>query len=107
MRHQRQIVEPAEKTSVGKMNEVLLLLGFTGLTLIIVRGSIFHGFREWLLRMRPQDLGYLLTCPQCMGFWVGLLGGVIYADFLLVPLYAGAVSLLAAMADRWVSDMAR
>ena len=52
---------------------MLLLLGLTGFTLIIVRGSVFHGLREWLSAKRPQDIGYLFTCSQCMGFWVGIL----------------------------------
>jgi hypothetical protein len=81
---------------------LLLILGLTGLTLIIVRAAIFFRFRAWLLERRPNDLGYLFTCPQCMGFWMGLFGGLIYADFLTVPLYAGAVSLLAMLADRLV-----
>ena len=78
------------------------LLGLTGITLIIVRAAIFQGFREWLLIKRPNDIGYLFTCPQCMGVWMGLLGGAVYADFLTAPLYAGAVSLLAMMADKWM-----
>ena len=84
------------------MNEIVLLLGFAGLTLIIVRGTIFHGLREWLLARRPKDVGYLFTCPQCMGFWVGLFGGAVYGGLLLAPIYAGAVSLVAAMVDRWM-----
>ena len=84
------------------MNEMLLLLGLTGLTLIIVRGTIFHGIRERLLMMRPKDVGYLFTCPQCMGFWIGLFGGAVYAGLLLAPILAGAVSLAAMMADRWM-----
>ena len=84
------------------MHEMLLLLGLTGLTLIIVRGTIFHSLRDWLLAKRPKDVGYLFTCPQCMGFWVGLLGGTIYGVFWLAPMFAGAVSLAAMMADRWM-----
>jgi len=82
------------------MNAVLILLGLTGITMIAVRGAIFHRLRDWLLSVRPNDVGYVVNCPQCMGFWVGLFGGVIYADWWMLPLYAGAVSLLAALADR-------
>jgi hypothetical protein len=98
----------AEKISVFHerkffmMQELLLMTGLTGLTLIIVRGAVFHDVRDWLLLLRPDDLGYLLTCPQCMGFWIGLLGGAVYADFLTAPLYAGAVSLLAMVTDKWM-----
>ena len=68
--------------------------------MIIVRGAIFHGWRDWLLSVRPHDIGYIVNCPQCMGFWVGLFGGVIYTDWWMLPLYAGAVSLLAVLTDR-------
>ena len=43
---------------------------------------------------------FTVNCPQCLGFWVGLFGGLLYADLLMVPLYAGAVSLLSVLADR-------
>jgi hypothetical protein len=82
--------------------QTLLFAGLTGMTLIIVRAAIFHRLRDWLLRIRPNDIGYLFTCVQCMGFWVGLFGGVFYADILTAPLYAGAVSLLAILADGWI-----
>lgn len=88
------------------MQELLLMTGLTGLTLIIVRGAVFHDLRDWLLLLRPDDLGYLSTCPQCMGFWMGWFGGVVYADyFLTIPLYAGAVSLLAMLADHAILQM--
>ena len=57
----------------------------------------------WLLVKRPRDVGYLFTCPQCMGFWIGLFGGMVYAGFLLAPVFAGAVSLAAMMVDRWMA----
>ena len=90
------------EVKMSVMHEMLLLLGLTGLTLIIVRGTIFHSLRDWLLAKRPNDIGYLFTCPQCSGFWVGLLGGAVYAEPLFVPILAGAVSLVAMMADRWM-----
>ena len=80
------------------MNTMLILIGLTGITMIGVRGVIFHSYREWLLTKRPHDVGYLVNCPQCLGFWVGLFGGLFYADLLMVPLYAGAVSLLSVWA---------
>jgi len=81
---------------------MITILGLTGITLIIVRAEIFSRLRTWLLRVRPNDLGYLSTCPQCMGFWVGLLGGTVHVDVFAAPLYAGAVSLLAMLADRMI-----
>ena len=51
---------------------------------------------------RPRDVGYLFTCPQCMCFWVGLFGGMVYGGLLIAPVFAGAVSLAAMMVDRWM-----
>jgi hypothetical protein len=84
------------------MQELLLLVGLTGITMIIVRATIFDGFRERLLAKRPADIGYLFTCCQCMGFWIGLFGGLVYAGVWFAPLYAGAVSVLAMLADKWM-----
>jgi hypothetical protein len=82
---------------------MLIVSGLTGLTLIIVRGVIFHSFRDWLLLKRPNDAGYLFTCCQCMGFWIGLLGSVPFCGVgLSAVLYAGAVSLSATLADKWM-----
>jgi hypothetical protein len=81
---------------------LLLVAGLTGMTMIIVRGAIFERFRGWLLEQRPNDLGYLFTCCQCMGFWIGLLGGIIYAEIGTSILYAGAVSLLSLLAEKWL-----
>ena len=72
------------------------------MTMIGVRGAVFHSLRGWLLAKRPRDVGYLVNCPQCLGFWIGLFGGLVYADLLMVPLYAGAVSLLSVLADKWM-----
>ena len=80
---------------------LLELAGLTGLTLIIVRAAIFKRLRDWFLQVRPDDIGYLFTCPQCMGFWLGLFGGMVYGGIFPAPLYAGAVSLLAMLADKW------
>ncbi|MCL2005256.1 MAG: hypothetical protein FWG73_03730 [Planctomycetaceae bacterium] len=84
------------------MEILLIVFGLVGLSLIIVRGTIFHNFREWLLETRPNDIGYLFTCTQCMGFWVGLFGGSVYSDIITAILYAGMVSLFATIIDHWI-----
>jgi len=73
---------------------ILFACASAGLTLIVVRGSIFEPIRNFvLLRAQPvvQDnnivsesfvlwrwVGKLLTCCQCSGFWCGMLIGVWY-----------------------------
>jgi hypothetical protein len=68
------------------------LLGLTGITLILTRGEIFASIRylaeradsgnaakPWYQRGAVKFLKAILTCPQCSGFWVGVLGQTIFA----------------------------
>lgn len=72
------------------MNIILFLLGTIGLTHIIVDSSIFAPLREWLKEKAPTveepvkcfsgkwiagKIGYMMTCYQCAGTWVGFLMG--------------------------------
>ena len=53
------------------MDLLYFILVCSGMTQIIVYGSIFKNFRpnkEFL-----GGFGELFHCPMCMGFWVGLL----------------------------------
>ena len=53
------------------MDLLYFILVCSGMTQIIVYGSIFKNFRP-----RKEFLGgfgELFHCPMCMGFWVGLL----------------------------------
>lgn len=54
------------------MNLFLFLLACLGLTFIITISYIFRPVREKSAAISPV-LGKLLKCPQCMGFWVGLI----------------------------------
>lgn len=76
---------------MANLFEVLALAGITG---IITRSYLLQGVRD---RITIPKLKYLINCPQCTGFWVGL----IYALFvptrsnilMNMVLWAGAVSL--------------
>jgi len=54
-------------------------LGVFGTTNIIVVSTIFSPIREWVLFSDKKDRvlrrfkfpGKLITCPMCMGFWIG------------------------------------
>ena len=69
----------------------MTLLACICLTVLIVKGSIFRGFRAtW-----PA----LLTCPLCLGFWIGFAGhqhilGPFRAELLctLHDVQSGAIS---------------
>ena len=63
---------------------LLFATAAVGLTNIIVHGSIFSPVRTWLQRTLKPGLYEVFECYQCMGFWCGLLCGII---LLHPPLY--------------------
>lgn len=56
------------------MNLVLFILVSVSVTNIITSEFIFEPIREAWMRWfdRWEKLKYLITCPICLGFWVGL-----------------------------------
>lgn len=75
----------------------MIFVALVGITLIIVRGTIFTGLRK----LFPP----LLDCTQCTGTWVGIAAGASgvasmgYGRPLDALLVGGAVSVLALLAD--------
>tara|TARA_B100000131_G_C18120801_1_gene612844 strand:- start:3891 stop:4202 length:312 start_codon:yes stop_codon:yes gene_type:complete len=69
---------------------LLFILGYSGLTVLLTRSEILDFFREWI-NSASEKLGYLVSCPMCSGFWIGLLAGHCYDYGALVS--AGAISL--------------
>lgn len=57
------------------MSELLIFIFLTcGVTFIITQEYIFEGFRNLWCKCLwfSKHLQYLITCPVCLGFWVGL-----------------------------------
>lgn len=52
------------------------------LTILITTAAILETFREKLTSL-SELLGILIKCPQCCGFWVGVIGGL-----MVNPVYA-------------------
>ena len=87
---------------------LLLVLGLVGVTLALVRGSIFGPLQRRLA---------LLRCARCSGWWVGLVGAaalergaVSYDHAWRWVLVAGAVSLASTAADlvfAWIDSHTR
>ena len=96
------------------LNELLLLTGLCGLTLILVRGHIFYRWRSLVTERFPPDttlMGYAVNCCQCIGFWVGLLGAMAYRlsfgdctgeQAAMIFLTGCSVSLFAVLADKYI-----
>lgn len=69
---------------------VLLFLGITlSLTLLITKSYIFETIRNFLMRISPNFVGVLFSCPQCTGFWIGVLVGII-----INPVYPFIIAFL-------------
>lgn len=56
------------------MNLILFILVSVSVTNIITSEFIFEKPREWWMKLFGwnEKLKYLITCPICLGFWVGL-----------------------------------
>lgn len=76
------------------MSDWFAVLALAGITGIITRSYLLQGFRD---RIQIPKLKYLINCPQCTGFWVGLIYAIFTSSrgniLLSMFLWAGAVSL--------------
>jgi hypothetical protein len=70
---------------VTLLDFIIFVFATIGLTHILVDGSLFEPFRNFVQRFGPKKLYHLISCYQCLGFWVGLLigyfllgGGLVY-----------------------------
>lgn len=63
------------------VNLIIWLLYIAGITIIITQSSIFKPIRDDFNEINPAILGKLVSCPLCLGFWVGL-----FSPFLESPI---------------------
>jgi hypothetical protein len=72
------------------MNLLIAILLAYGLTNIVVQGTIFYPFKEWLSKKIANGKWYskscgwflkLINCPMCFGFWAGALAGFFCGPF--------------------------
>ena len=81
-----------------------VVLALVGIVSIITRSYIMQTIRE---KAPGKKLRYMLNCPQCSGFWVGLFYGVYdqfygawsigFRNYVSVLLWGGLVSLSASV----------
>jgi hypothetical protein len=69
-----------------------MIIGLSGLTIIMSAGSIFDSTREFV-SSKNKFLGELVSCPMCLGFWVGLFFGFLLMNHPPV-IVAGMVSVI-------------
>jgi hypothetical protein len=64
------------------MELLLFILAGFGVTTIITKGDIFEPLRNWLDNgeesIYDNFFGILITCPLCVGFWVGVIQSLIF-----------------------------
>lgn len=46
------------------------------MTHIIIDGSIFQSFRNWIKQNLPEKFAKLFECYMCLGFWCGAILGL-------------------------------
>jgi len=85
--------------------DTLDLIGAAGLAIIASTGRVMAPARA-MLRRHSKCLGQLVGCSMCIGFWVGVVWGVLVlgADGRVV-LWGGAVSLVSYAADQAIGAM--
>lgn len=90
------------------MEALILVLAAFRLTRLVIKDSIFDSLREKIWnryppvddQMRPNlNIGYLITCPYCIGFWISLILYICYTIDLTytVTMYAASVLALSAV----------
>ena len=62
------------------MDIIFAILAGFGIVNILGKGSIFQRLRDWL-ELNTDILYKLISCPMCLGFWVGLALGGLYGPF--------------------------
>jgi len=72
------------------MNLMQLLFSMVGLTIIMSSGGIFEKTRSFISK-KSSFFGDLISCPMCLGFWVGIISGLILG--LNPVIFAGLVSV--------------
>jgi hypothetical protein len=62
------------------METIIAIVAAFGIANILGKGSIFQRQRDWL-EFHSDTFYKLITCPMCIGFWIGLGLGIAYGPF--------------------------
>ena len=96
--------------NISLLHFVVLCLAVYRVTRFFISDHLFSPLRDKFWGKFPPEstkLGYLLTCPWCLGFWLSLIFFTCYTIIPLPTLYAcyvlalsAVVGLLTALEDR-------
>jgi len=70
------------------MSLIEAILGYCGITILISAGTIFEDIRT-AIKSKSDFLGELISCPMCLGFWVGMFFGFVSMKF--PPIVLGGI----------------
>ena len=77
------------------------MIELVGLAVLVVMWTSWFGpaqaFKEVILKLDNIRFGWVLSCPKCMGFWVGL---VYYQDFFKAAITALLAFIISHIIDR-------
>ena len=67
---------------------LIYILVNIGFTLIVTKSKIFKSIREYLIKKSPNFFGYWIKCPQCFGFFAGVVTSLIWFSptFSVIPI---------------------
>ena len=92
---------------IDDVSLIILVLGCVGLTLITSMG---HVLKPLKLKIKNEPWITFSMCPQCQGFWIGLIGHIVFFwspfdvwFWLWSVIFGGMISLLSMVAQRLVS----
>lgn len=66
------------------MEIVFFIFGCIGMTHIFIDGDIFSSIRDKLQLILPEKLYSMITCYQCLGFWVGIISALMCFGFISI-----------------------
>ena len=77
------------------------MIELVGLAVLVVMWTSWfspaQAFKEVVLKLENIRFGWILSCPKCMGFWVGL---VYHQDFFKAALTALLAYLISHLIDQ-------
>lgn len=75
------------------MDTILISIAASGLAMIITRSWIFERVRMF---WKSEFMSTLFSCPQCMGFWTGLIMSIPFGwhNIILAPFISSLIGYL-------------
>ena len=76
------------------METIVLSIAAAGMALIITRSYLFEGLR---MVWKKEWLATLFSCPQCMGFWSGIVLSLVsfsWFNLFTVPFISSLIGYL-------------